>query len=117
MGRDVEFLAADPAEVSPDLRIYNLGFPAVVECKMQSRLSAHEKLEFVTTRELFRALAMGPHRLMGILSIVSTIPLEDVGIKTLLEDSEIYFGASSITLLMPLQLRKNGEITLQEDSY
>ena len=87
IGRDVEFLAADPAEVSPDLRIHNLGFPTVVECKMQSRLSAHEKLEFVTMRELFSALAMGPHRLIGILSIVSTIPLEDVGIKTLLEAS------------------------------
>ncbi|MCA1577701.1 MAG: hypothetical protein LC794_10120 [Acidobacteria bacterium] len=87
MGRDVEFLPADPAEVTPDLRILNLGFPAVVECKMQSRLSAHEKLEFVTMQELFSALAMGPHRLIGILSIVSTVPLEDVGIKALLEAS------------------------------
>jgi hypothetical protein len=84
-GRDVEFLTADASDVSPDLRIHNVGFPAVVECKMQSRLSEHERREFTTMRQLFNALAMGKHRLIGTLTIVSNMRLEEVGLATLIE--------------------------------
>jgi hypothetical protein len=86
LGREVEFLdtGTDP---TPDLRIHDLGFPVVVECKMQSRLSNRERQEFETMQRVFRALIDGREQrgLVGSLTIISNRPLEEIGDAVLVE--------------------------------
>lgn len=88
LGREVEFLAANSTK-TPDLRIHDLGFPAVVECKMQSRLSDYERKEFAVMREVFRSLRADQRQrgLMGSLSISSNLSFEKVGVAALVESS------------------------------
>jgi hypothetical protein len=88
LGREVEFLNPG-TEPTPDLRIHDFGFPAVVECKMQSRLSNRERLEFETMQRVFRALTVGREQrgLIGTLTITSNRPLEEVGEPALVEAS------------------------------
>lgn len=86
LGRQVEFL--DPgAELTPDLRVHDLGFPAVVECKMQSRLSHHERLEFDTVQHVFRSLAARRmrHGLVGDLMIIFSKSLVEVPVPAIIE--------------------------------
>ncbi len=88
LGREVEFLAAGSTK-TPDLRIHDLGFPAVVECKMQSRLSDYERKEFAIMQEVFHSLTTNQrqHGLMGSLSISSNLSFVKVGIAALVESS------------------------------
>lgn len=64
-----------------------MGFPAVVECKMQSRLSNHERREFETMQRVFRSLTVGrvQRGLIGTLTIISRNPLEEIGEAALVE--------------------------------
>jgi hypothetical protein len=93
LGREVEFLepSTDP---TPDLRIHDLGFPAVVECKMQSRLSKRESQEFETMQRAFHALASVREKqgLVGTLTITSNKPLEEVGDAALVEAAMLCTG-------------------------
>jgi len=88
LGRSVEFLVPT-AEVTPDLRLHDLPFPAVIECKRQSRLSDFERQEFKTIQEVFRHLSSGSQRrsLIGTLTIVTQQPLQAIGVDTLVESS------------------------------
>lgn len=88
LGRSVEFLVPT-AEVTPDLRLHDLHYPAVIECKRQSRLSDYERQEFKTAQEVFRQLSSGHQRrsLIGTLTIVTQQPLQTIGVDTLFESS------------------------------
>ena len=71
LGRDVEFLNPGVTK-TPDLRIYDYGFPAVLECKRQSSLAAYENREIVSVNDAFRALSVRRRKLglVGDLQIV-----------------------------------------------
>lgn len=86
LGREVEFLDTG-TNPTPDLRIHDIGFPAVVECKMQSRLSNHERQEFETVQRAFSALIIRREHLglVGTLTITSNRRLEEVGDAALIE--------------------------------
>lgn len=86
LGRSIEFLKAG-AELTPDLRVHDLPFPAVVEIKRQSRLSAHESAEFRIMQDVFRRLTNAHARrsLIGTLTVVAQHTMEDVGVKTIAE--------------------------------
>ena len=56
MGRSVEFIPAGAGSRTPDLRVHDLGFPAVVECKLQSRASAHEQNDLAFMDTVFAKL-------------------------------------------------------------
>lgn len=83
MGRDVELLQATSVK-TPDIRIHGLPFPAVAECKKQSRLSASERAERDWVRELFRRLAQErvKHGLVGQLNIQLNRTVEVLAIDT-----------------------------------
>jgi hypothetical protein len=89
LGRKVEFLDAVTA-ITPDLRIHDLGFPAVVECKLQRRLSEYEEQEFMLVQHVFRRLSM-PQRqrgLVGELRITAREPLTSIGADVLVSTAE-----------------------------
>lgn len=88
LGRSVEFIEPG-GRSSPDLRVHDLGFPAVVECKMQSRLSEHERREFEIMQEVFGSLATERKRagLVGSLSLTSRLLMENIGVSRLVEAS------------------------------
>lgn len=86
LGRSVEFLVAG-SDVTPDLRLHDLPFPAVVECKRQSRLSDYERQEFQTMQEVFRQFTSGGQRrsLIGTFTIVTRQSIQSIGVKTLVD--------------------------------
>ena len=55
MGHDVEFIETS-ATKTPDLRLNDMPFPTVVECKRQQVLNAYEIEEFSLMREAFATL-------------------------------------------------------------
>src|SRR5436853_894121 len=87
MGRAVEFIDPRGSHTSPDLRIHDLGFPAVVECKMQSRLSEHERNEFLIISDIFSFMVSERKTtgLLGSMSVISRLPLREVGCEELLK--------------------------------
>ncbi|MFZ0751860.1 MAG: hypothetical protein WAM70_21045 [Pyrinomonadaceae bacterium] len=88
LGRSVEFLAAG-SDATPDLRLHDLPYPAVVECKRQSRLSDYERQEFETIQSVFRQFTSGGQRrsLIGTFSIVAQQSIQAIGADTLVESS------------------------------
>ena len=81
MGRNVEILFPQ-GNVSPDFRIHDLPVPAVVECKMQSRLSASESRELACLSEAWDTFLQDyrGRALFGDLQILFTVAPEQVGV-------------------------------------
>jgi hypothetical protein len=79
LGRSVELLRSQQMK-TPDIRIYDMAFPAVAECKRQSRLSAYEREEVDHIAELFSLLLSGrtTHGLVGELILEFRVPVSAV---------------------------------------
>src|SRR5262249_34821701 len=75
LGRDVEFLQPGVAKTA-DLRLHDMGFPAVLECKRQSALAAYEKREIGRVREVFSAMA-GRRQALGLVGDLQIVFTED----------------------------------------
>lgn len=86
LGRDVEFLVTLDKQ-TPDLRIHDLGFPAVVECKFQQRLSAYELREFSAMRDVFDGVRSyyGPRGVIGNLAIQFRQPPVEIGVQQIVD--------------------------------
>jgi len=95
LGRRVSFIRPTGSGLAPDLRIHDLTFPSVIECKMQSRLSDHERREFRTMQDVFRSLVAQRerHGLVGALSVISNMPLERIGVEAIVAASLECTGA------------------------
>ena len=56
MGRTVSFVPTQPGSTSPDLRVHDMHFPVVVECKLQSRRAEVEVRAVNLLREIRQRL-------------------------------------------------------------
>jgi hypothetical protein len=82
LGRDVEFLKPGTKKTA-DMRIHDLRFPAILECKRQSSLSEYEKREVARVHEVFAVLSERRRELglVGDLQLVFTEDIERVPSK------------------------------------
>jgi len=76
LGRDVEFLMPSGVNKTADMRIHDLRFPAILECKRQSSLSEYEKQEVKRVQEVFAVLA-GRRRELGLVGDLQLVFAED----------------------------------------
>ena len=56
MGHDVAFIEETPQTKTPDLRLYDVPVPVVIECKRRQPLTGYERKEFSVMREVFAFL-------------------------------------------------------------
>jgi len=89
-GYDVEFIATGP-EVSPDLRIHNLGVPLVIECKFQSQWSETEQKEIGALRAIFDSLCEEyvRHGMTAAVELTFVTRIADVRPELVLRDTKV----------------------------
>lgn len=87
-GHDVQFVEPGP-EVSPDLRIDDLGIPFVIECKFQSRWSQTEEIEISLVKTVFDSLCSeyAQHGMTAALDLTLVARVCDINAESVLEDA------------------------------
>ncbi len=79
-GHDVAFIEETPQTKTPDLRLYDVPVPVVIECKRRQPLTGYERKEFSVMRELFARLCAERKELglVGELAITFTQEMVDL---------------------------------------
>jgi hypothetical protein len=81
MGRTVSFVGTQPGATTPDLRVHDMHFPVVVECKLQSRRAEVEVRATNLMREVRKRLhdhKQMNQALLGDLCLQFTSPVADI---------------------------------------
>jgi hypothetical protein len=89
-GHDVQFVEPGP-EVSPDLRINDLGIPLVIECKFQSQWSETEQIEISLVKTVFDSLCSEyvQHGMTAALDLTFVARVRDINAETVLADARL----------------------------
>jgi hypothetical protein len=81
MGRKVSFVPTQAGSTTPDLRVHDMHFPVVVECKLQSRRAEVEVRAVNLMREIrawLRTTKQNDASLLGDLRLRFTIPIAEI---------------------------------------
>jgi hypothetical protein len=83
----VQFVEPGP-DVSPDLRINDLGIPLVIECKFQSQWSQTEEIEVSLVKTVFDSLCAeyAQHGMTAALELTFVVRVSDITAESVLED-------------------------------
>jgi len=96
-GRDVEFLSAGTTK-TPDLRVHDVVFPTVIECKRQSQLSSYEHSELNRVQEVFAILCKSrlSRGLIGSLEVIFRSEIREVPVSEVVEAALLCTGTLSL---------------------
>ena len=86
-GHDVAFIEETAQKKTPDLRLHNMPYPTVIECKRRQPLNEYEKKEFSVIREVFALLCSERIELglVGELTIDFTQEIKDLSASGIVE--------------------------------